>query len=74
MKRAIAAAAALFAMVYYTKFLDRPDLGHAYQSYGAALPVIAFVVYRASVIADAALRRSRWRPRISAKARCSAST
>ncbi|MDQ6945985.1 MAG: hypothetical protein M3256_06855 [Actinomycetota bacterium] len=58
----IAGAAGLFAIVYYTKFLDRPDLGHAYQAYGAALPVIAFVVYRGSVIADAALRRSRWRP------------
>ena len=58
----IAAAATLFAAIYYTKFLDRPDLAHAYQSFGAALPTIAFVVYRGSVIADAALRRSRWRP------------
>lgn len=58
----IAAAAALFAMVYYTKFLDRPDLGHAYQAYGAALPFIAFIAYRGSVMADGAIRRSRWRP------------
>ncbi|MDQ6947971.1 MAG: hypothetical protein M3256_17320 [Actinomycetota bacterium] len=56
----IAAAAALFAAIYYTKFLERPDLAHAYQSYGAALPIIAFIVYRGTVIADAGLRRTRW--------------
>jgi hypothetical protein len=51
-------ASALFAVPYYTKFLERADAGHGAQAYGAALPLLAFLVYRACTFVDRAIRRS----------------
>ena len=56
-------AAVLFAIPYYTKYLERADLGHGEQAYGAAVPVIMYVVYRACTFAEDALARSTWWPR-----------
>ena len=53
-------ASALFALPYYTKFLERADYGHGVQAYGAAIPLILFLTYRATTYADALVRRSVW--------------
>ena len=41
------AAAALFLLFYYTKFLARMDLPHAYQPFVVAIPLIIYIIYRA---------------------------
>jgi hypothetical protein len=53
-------ASALFALLYYTKFIERADLGHGDQAYGEALPLILFLIYRACTWVDRALLRSDW--------------
>jgi hypothetical protein len=55
-------AAVLYAIPYYTKYLERADLGHGEQAYGAAVPVIMYLVYRACTFAEDALARSTWWP------------
>lgn len=54
----VVGASALFALPYYTKFLERADVGHGQQAYGAAFPLIAFLVYRACTYVDRAIGRS----------------
>ena len=41
------AAAALFLLFYYTKFLARMDLPHAYQPFMVAIPLMVYIIYRA---------------------------
>jgi hypothetical protein len=53
-------AAVLYAIPYYTKYLERADLGHGAQAYGAAVPVIMYMVYRACTFAEDAIARSSW--------------
>jgi hypothetical protein len=53
-------AAAIFAIPYYTKYLERADLGHGEQAYGAAVPLIMYLIYRACTYVDAAIARSGW--------------
>lgn len=53
-------ASGLFALFYYTKFLERADIGHIDQAYGASLPLILFVAYRACTWLDSRLLRSGW--------------
>ena len=50
------AAAALFLLFYYTKFLARMDLPHAYQPFVVAIPLMAYIVYRAVSAMDQLLR------------------
>jgi len=49
-------ASALFVALYYHKFLSRPD-EHVYNSYGVAVPLLYYVVYRLISLAEDALRR-----------------
>ena len=53
-------ASGLFALPYYTKFLERADYGHGVQAYGAAVPLILFLIYRACMFADGQVRRALW--------------
>jgi hypothetical protein len=53
-------AAVLYAIPYYTKYLERADLGHGEQVYGAAVPVIMYLAYRACTFAEDAIARSSW--------------
>ncbi len=39
-------ALAIFVALYYHKFLARPDLPHAYQSFAPAVPLVFYVLYR----------------------------
>jgi hypothetical protein len=48
----VIAAALLFAVPYYTKYVGRADLGHGDQAYSASIPVIMFVVYRTVAALD----------------------
>jgi hypothetical protein len=41
----VMAAATIFALLYYPKFLARAD-GHVYESYSAAVPLLVLVLYR----------------------------
>lgn len=43
----VMAALAITVLLYYPKFLARPDLGHVYQPYAVAVPLLAYAVYRA---------------------------
>jgi hypothetical protein len=43
----VIAASAVYALLYYPKFLDRGDFAHAIQAYLPAVPLIAFLVYKA---------------------------
>ena len=52
--------AALFMALYYTKFLSRPD--HVFESFGVAVPVLFYAVYRAIELLAA-----RMPPRLSAR-------
>jgi len=52
-------AVAIFSLIYYTKFLERADLGHAMQVYAEAVPLIAFLVYRVCRYVDGNLARLR---------------
>jgi hypothetical protein len=61
-------AVAIFSLLYYAKFLERADLGHAQQVYQEAVPLFAFLVYQACKRVDGALAASRrvpllrWQP------------
>ncbi len=55
----VMAAAAIFLLVYYTKFLARMDTGHLYQPFVAGVPLILYIVYRAFAWADDWLRTRR---------------
>jgi hypothetical protein len=59
------AAAALFLLFYYTKFLARMDLPHAYQPFVVAIPLMAYILYRAVSAADHWVRSSRFTRRTS---------
>lgn len=52
-----AMAAGIFALLYYTKYLDRADDGHVFQSYSVAMPLIVFVVFRLVALGEAAIAR-----------------
>ncbi len=60
------AAAALLLLFYYSKFLARMDIFHAYQVFSLATPLIIYIVYRAVSAADRWVRsrlpdrRVRW--------------
>jgi hypothetical protein len=56
----VVGAAAFFALPYYTKFLERADPGHGDQAYGAALPLILYVIYRVCLWLDSTVLRSTW--------------
>jgi hypothetical protein len=51
------AAAAIFLLFYYSKFLARMDVPHAYQPYMVATPLIIYIVYRAVSAADGWIQR-----------------
>ena len=53
-------AAAVFVFLYYTKFLARMDLGHAYQPFEVATPLILYIIYRAITAVEAWIRS--WSP------------
>jgi hypothetical protein len=55
----VMAAAALFLLIYYPKFLSRMDTGHVYQPFVAGLPLMFFIVYRAVGAIEGAIR-NRW--------------
>ncbi len=46
------AAAALFVLLYYSKFLARMDLGDAYDPFMLATPLMIYIVYRAVSAAE----------------------
>ena len=50
------AAVALFVLIYYTEFLARMDLGHAYLPFQVALPLLLYIVYRAVSALDSLIR------------------
>ena len=50
-------AAAIFLLFYYTKFLARMDVYHAYQPYLVGIPLIIYIVYRAVTAAERWIRR-----------------
>ena len=52
----VMAAAAIFIVVYYTKFLARMDYGHVYQPFVAGLPLFLYIVYRMVAWAEGAFR------------------
>ncbi len=52
-------ATAIFVALYYTKFLSRMDTGHVYEPFVASLPLLFYILYRATATIEAALRR-RW--------------
>jgi hypothetical protein len=57
------AAAALFLLLYYSKFLARMDLPHAYQPFIVATPLMIYIVYRAVSGVEGQIRsRLRQRP------------
>ena len=51
------AAAALFVLFYYSKFLARMDAPHAYEPFMVATPLMIYIVYRAVSAADRWIRR-----------------
>lgn len=53
-------AAALFVFFYYTKFLARMDLGHAYQPFEVATPLMLYIIYRTIAATEAWIRS--WPP------------
>ncbi|MFI5286403.1 MAG: hypothetical protein ACHQ4F_08785 [Candidatus Dormibacteria bacterium] len=55
----VVAASALFVLPYYTKFIDRADLGHVTQVLDVTYPLIAYLIYRACMFADSWLTRQR---------------
>jgi hypothetical protein len=52
-------AAAIFLLVYYTKFLARMDTGHVYQPFVAGLPLFFYIAYRVVAAGEAQIRE-RW--------------
>jgi hypothetical protein len=63
-------ALAIFVGLYYHKFLARPDLPHAHESFAPAVPLVFYVLYR--VIALVGKGVGRVRPRLGAPARLAA--
>jgi hypothetical protein len=55
----VMAAAAIFLLFYYPKFLSRMDTGHLYQPFVTALPLLFYIAFRAVEGAEGAIR-SRW--------------
>ncbi len=55
----VMAAAAIFLLFYYPKFLARMDTGHVYQPFVVGLPLVLFIVYRVVVAIERAIR-NRW--------------
>ena len=51
------AAVALYVLFYYTKFLTRMDIPHAYQPYMIAMPLIIYIVYRGVTAVELWIRR-----------------
>ena len=51
-------AAAIFATLYYTKFLTRAD-GHVYESYSATIPLLALLAYRGCGAIERAIKSIR---------------
>jgi hypothetical protein len=56
------AAVVIFVLIYYTEFLARMDLGHAYLPFQVALPLLLYIIYRAASALESPIRRalSRW--------------
>lgn len=50
------AAAALYVLFYYTKFLTFMDLAHVYQPFMVAIPLMIYIVYRTVAAAETWLR------------------
>jgi len=50
------AAVAVFVLFYYTKFLARMDISHAYQPFIVATPLMIYILYRAVSAADRWIR------------------
>ena len=63
-------ALAIFVGLYYLKFLARPDILHAYQSFAPAVPLVFYVLYRAIALMGQGVGRVR--PRLAAPARLAA--
>ena len=55
----VIAAAALFLIAYYLKFLSYMDSPHLDQVFGIALPLMLYIVYRATVFVEQWMR-GRW--------------
>lgn len=53
----VMAAAAIFVLFYYAKFLSRMDTGHLYQPYQAAMPLSFYIIYRVVNPLEAAIRK-----------------
>lgn len=56
----VMAAAAIFLLFYYPKFLARMDSGHLYQPFVVGIPLMLYIVGRAVDALDGAIRG--WRP------------
>jgi hypothetical protein len=56
----IMGAAGVFALLYYPKFLERMDAGHAIQVCAAIMPLIVVVAYRLLDFGERALESSSW--------------
>jgi len=62
----VMAAAAIFTLLFYSRTLARADFGHAVLSNTVALPLMAFLVFRATTFLDRAFGRIRWARRFGA--------
>ncbi len=49
-------AAALFLLIYYSKFLARMDLPHAFEPFAVATPLLIYIVYRVVIVVDGWIR------------------
>jgi hypothetical protein len=56
-------AAALLALVYFPKALDRADAGHVFESYSVTVPLLALWVFEVLAVADRWLRSALGRAR-----------
>jgi hypothetical protein len=52
----IMGAAAIFVLLYYQKFLDRAESAHVYHPYVVTVPLLLYIVYRATTAVEAWLR------------------
>jgi hypothetical protein len=48
---------ALFVLTYYSKFLTRMEIGHAYEPFMVATPLMVYIVYRAVTTLERWVRR-----------------
>jgi hypothetical protein len=60
----IMGAAGIFASLYYPKFLERMDVGHAIQVCAAVMPLIVIVAFRLIELGEDGLKSSLWRSRL----------